>query len=447
MAAGREDAPRATAETTRRLAQEAAGKICEGELQALAARLEEQLEADARLCWCFLRLRDRAVAHLQAVDSAAYNGYEFNNAFSRFYIAARNALSGSAPPGTAGATGTESPAGEPASEVALAACYRKMQGELAEKKMSPLPWAVQSLAELKSVSACEELSLQTMMQKLQVAADESSIAYVSDASDLKLSVPEAVRAKLKQRALAFVKRRCSQNVKDDAAQEALAGLIFKVTVLNYLVASSSLYWGFGPEVYQKAQDLGAVLECYASPFNHSLELFCSPCMPLDMVFGSLGSFYHPRVLQLAAELPEGALLVANPPYLETELAACVERVRQLCGKSSSSGGKARLRAISIFPKWDGAAGVDRYKEWAQEEGGIVAELQKLGHKYHDYQRSVQVLATFPSYGFGVGCAASKSEKEQLIGLFDVMRCSTPRAPKRQRRENGSAQNGQRTAAS
>ena len=29
-----------------------------------------------------------------------------------------------------------------------------------------------------------------------------------------------------------------------------ADKIFRTTVLNYLVASSSLYWGFGPDVYK-----------------------------------------------------------------------------------------------------------------------------------------------------------------------------------------------------
>ena len=48
-------------------------------------------------------------------------------------------------------------------------------------------------------------------------------------------------------------------------------------------------------------------ECYAHPFNHALPVFCSPCAPLDHVYGSLGSFYSESVDRLVAKLPAGAV--------------------------------------------------------------------------------------------------------------------------------------------
>jgi len=196
--------PDLSAVDLRRQVKELARQICEQDLEALAKALPQQLASDATLCWRFLRLRDKAVAHLRRVDGKAFNDYEFNNVYSRFYIAARNALSGSLPPA---ARGLEQ-ADKPESEAAFAACYRKMQGELVEKKMSPLPWTLRSLAELQATAAgegeedAEPKGTEEVLAKLCIAEDESSFTYRSEvgASELTLAVPLTVRAKLRERA-------------------------------------------------------------------------------------------------------------------------------------------------------------------------------------------------------------------------------------------------------
>ena len=78
-----------------------------------------------------------------------------------------------------------------------------------------------------------------------------------------------------------------------------------------------LFSNFGGPEWQR-QGVLAVLT--------KVQPFCSPCAPLDLVFGSLGSFYHARIDEFCKRVPAGAILVANPPYLEVELLACADRV-------------------------------------------------------------------------------------------------------------------------
>ena len=60
-----------------------------------------------------------------------------------------------------------------------------------------------------------------------------------------LEVPRHVSLRMRGLAKQFVDERCA-----DLDSAEWADKIFRTTVLNYLVASSSLYWGFGPDVYK-----------------------------------------------------------------------------------------------------------------------------------------------------------------------------------------------------
>merc|ERR1719336_2512107 len=129
-------------------------------------------------------------------------------------------------------------------------------------------------------------------------------------------VPSDVCARLKAAALNFARNFGTQAAR---SPEALADRIWRATVLNYLPASSGLMWGLGPDFYGRSSAMGALLECYASPFNHSLPTFCSLCYPLDLVFGSLGSFHSKAVDRFLQENAfSTSLLVVAPPYIESE---------------------------------------------------------------------------------------------------------------------------------
>eukprot|EP00927_Polykrikos_kofoidii_P045015 TRINITY_DN38880_c0_g1_i1.p1 TRINITY_DN38880_c0_g1~~TRINITY_DN38880_c0_g1_i1.p1 ORF type:complete len:506 (-),score=103.80 TRINITY_DN38880_c0_g1_i1:66-1583(-) len=442
----------------RRAATEAAQQVCQVELTTLGARFTEQIAEDVRLCAIFLDLRDRAVSHLQRqAATCRFNAYEFNNIYARFYIAARNALSAPLADADNG-TGAEADA-----QGLLRDCFGKMQKELCEKSMEALPWVVSSLSDAAAAafsrgtgsgvsSAAEEadvtnggiidgncdacvvpgdgsrgdsdtggagndgsvatrsmnsschvigVSTDAVLARLEADEEERLFTFKGHASKLSMRVPLHVRGRLRERILTFLRGLPNLDVDE---RDTLATRLFRVTVLNYIIASSSLYWGFGPDVYLSAEAAGAVLECYASPFNHSLDHFCSPCAPLDLIFGSLGSFYHSRVSRFVERLPAGAILVANPPYLESELLACTRQVQNLLMATA----KQPLSAVSIFPNWRGAEGLELYRAWVQKEGGLVEELPKYGHEYYDYQDCRRIVARFDSLGFAITSSCGSS---------------------------------------
>ena len=130
-----------------------------------------------------------------------------------------------------------------------------------------------------------------------------------------------------------------------------ARFLLRVTALSYLPASGSLYWGFGPGVYNFVRtELNGRLEAYASPFNQTMPLYCSPFW-LDKVFFSCGSFYEfvgvgggwrllgswdaeglrgPEEKQ-GGKNTDGGLttVVANPPYIEADLELCAKTIAEL----------------------------------------------------------------------------------------------------------------------
>merc|ERR1712039_492376 len=104
-----------------------------------------------------------------------------------------------------------------------------------------------------------------------------------------------------------------------------------------MVASGSLYWGFGPDAYNFVKEnLGGMIELYASPFNHTLEHFCSP-FELDKVYGSLGSFYKVNwkvtfsgnAFANIKTQDQRIVVIANPPYIESEIELCCKNVEKL----------------------------------------------------------------------------------------------------------------------
>ena len=377
-------------------------------LQRLGLELEERITKEFAVVARFLKVRavvvagalgessrEEETARRQQQQRGTSQGernrrkkaaYELNNIFARFYIAARNEQSG----------------------VPFLETYNKMLAELKEKHLDcpAVWWEVDSWEALlrlaattpstaskeeggvkQTVAGKEEDELEddaALAKDLQAGLVETEAGVTMEAGgeppsnehysccsykygDLELPVPLAVRQKLLGRAKAF----CQEFVPGYGGNEQLPQAILRATACGYLLASGSLYWGFGPEVYSHAREvLGARLECYASPFNASLPVFCSP-LPLDAVFGSLGSFYSrpddQRVeqflrisaaqaaageqQQVGVQLAESSetgkraadsasasslssssrpvTIVANPPYLESELLGCAERLNYL----------------------------------------------------------------------------------------------------------------------
>lgn len=370
-------------------------EICAEELTKLAAHINEQLQADAGLVWRLAHLRRQLLAAIEQKCASAGRKrkggggplYEFNNIFSRFYIAARNALTQAS-----------------IADDALVKPYEKMVAELGEKGLEK-PDPNKPLRNLDDLPGPP--SLEKILSEMSTQDKGHNVVY--SFCSISMIVPRSRESTLFLQAKTFARR-----FGDDA--DSKASKIWQVTVLNYLLASSSLYWGFGPDVYKKAESAGAVIECFASPFNHSLPVYCSPCFPLDLVFGSLGSFYDSLLERYMDRSSPGSLLVANPPYLETELLACFERVDFLVQKGS--------KAISIYPRWDGCHAVKLFRErvGANEESGFVISLDANAHAYFDYQEWQQVPARFASLGFALGNSKSSFDSTPLREIFEALKC-------------------------
>lgn len=73
-----------------------------------------------------------------------------------------------------------------------------------------------------------------------------------------------------------------------------------------------------PRVFKYLRTLGVSCECFASPFNATLNNYYSAFADTDKVFGSKGSFFD-------ANLPSGFYEV-NPPFAEAFMTRVVERL-------------------------------------------------------------------------------------------------------------------------
>mmetsp|Transcript_23429 Transcript_23429/g.52890 ORF Transcript_23429/g.52890 Transcript_23429/m.52890 type:complete len:392 (+) Transcript_23429:94-1269(+) len=386
-------------------AVELAERFRANRLSLLAKDLEGTLVEDKVLVSRMLRARHLLMKNsvwAQTYDHPRLREksiYEFSNAFARFYISARN-----------------SDADTPA---VFAPFYDKLVGEIQQKGMTITgEWsACASLEELWGrAESIEELNW--VQSEVSKPGSKASTQFSCD--DLKLVVPAEVKQRMLERATEFTRR---FEVPDPAAA---ANQIFLSTAQAYLPASGGLYWGFGPEAYEFTRgELGAILECYASPFNHSLPVFCSPIQPLDCVYGSLCSFYENKVVVdfvKAVGEKEPAVIVANPPYIEAELQGCSDRLAALGADPPAAG----LRVVSIFPKWDGAGGVVGME--AQCSQRVVLEPEQ--HAYYDYQTGRFIPARFASLGFVLGWPKNGEAEQKCAEVFKLLAHGGKRSKKR-----------------
>eukprot|EP00397_Hematodinium_sp_SG-2012_P045698 GEMP01051420.1.p1 GENE.GEMP01051420.1~~GEMP01051420.1.p1 ORF type:complete len:378 (+),score=72.14 GEMP01051420.1:42-1175(+) len=356
------------------------------------SRVEALLKEDRQQAVEFLCLRDQVRAQIFKRTKNLkrrqndINKYEFNKIFSRFYMCCRNGRQ------------------------TFKDFWTKMLFELMEKELSiPPEWSgKESISNL----ALPQERIDAIFDEISQVEDEHSGVDVVQYryADLILQMPKAKHADLLARAEIFLNEcRTRGNSEENSGGTekdeniTTAADVLKVTAASYMVASGSLYWGFGPKVYEFAKNqLNATLEAYASPFNHTLPSFCSP-FELDRAYGSLGSFYNLKFTG------EHMVIVANPPYIEAELLGCAEKIDELL-----KAGVALI--VSIFPKWDGAEGLEKLRN--HPNALFTDTLDSEKHRYYNYQTSRFINATFPSLGFALGRSSKDEEMTaKAHGLF------------------------------
>ncbi|KAF4687487.1 hypothetical protein FOZ60_003853 [Perkinsus olseni] len=361
----------------------------------LASDLDGCMRQYAAVTLTLLSARERIVKDLRFSKGCpnfvrrrkSYRKYEFHNCYGRFYIAVING------------------------RIPFEKVLEKLQSEVREKHLecSTLD-ACAGVSDLQDFSEkCgilpmteETVDVDAVVGRIEEEPvdDPSNIKFVhdSDPEYLSLEMTKERYQEMITSAETFLKTRL--NVEDcDVFPRATK--LFKLCVVCYIMASSPLYWGFGPKVYQFVEKhLNAQLEGYASPFNHTLSRYCSP-FSLDMVFGSLGTVYGAPVIEEVTkilntlEADQPLTLVLNPPYLESELMNCAHRVAELVDLD------ARIRVLCIVPQWDDAPGIKalRGRDEAGKLKGVLAEDRLLGkyeHYYWDYQKWRPINAKFGS---------------------------------------------------
>jgi hypothetical protein len=125
-----------------------------------------------------------------------------------------------------------------------------------------------------------------------------------------------------------------------ASKRRLVRLICYYTILGL---QTGQFWGLVPEFYkivQRTYGDGAI-ECFASPFNHTLERFYSPLAALEKPFGSMGNFFYrfPRDTTYSA-------YIINPPFVEPIINKVFELVQQKL-KSETR----KIDVIIYLPNW------------------------------------------------------------------------------------------------
>ena len=133
----------------------------------------------------------------------------------------------------------------------------------------------------------------------------------------------------------------------------------------------------------------ATVELFGSPFNATLDRFCSAFPDLEKDFGSIGSFFD-------LHLHSGVYFM-NPPYDETLMEESVQKVL------SALNSDERITVILVLPLWDSEKQVQvRGEAYVQKKFGAyrsVSESQYLQsetvcrwdtHKFFDYYKQENV---------------------------------------------------------
>lgn len=92
---------------------------------------------------------------------------------------------------------------------------------------------------------------------------------------------------------------------------------------NFIAPETGLFWSIHPRVYKFLNNFNVEkldeppIECFASPYNHNLPLFCSAYNE-DRLYGSLGNFFNVITSRgfdgCIAQTHQKRRWIVNPPY-------------------------------------------------------------------------------------------------------------------------------------
>ena len=115
---------------------------------------------------------------------------------------------------------------------------------------------------------------------------------------------------------------------------------------------------------------GVDYECFASPFNHNAERYCSAFADTDTFFGSRGSFFA----DFAGLEETGGSFYANPPFVEEVMRDMLETIQVMLAWETP------VTFVVVIPYWTDEA----CHKWMMEQiaqGTAKHKVLQQGHVY------------------------------------------------------------------
>lgn len=149
-------------------------------------------------------------------------------------------------------------------------------------------------------------------------------------------------------------------------------LIYHILGLN-----SGQFWGLHPKVYTLFNN--SVVECFASPFNHSIDNYYS-LLTIDKEFGSKGNFFDNFINS------QYDTYIINPPFTEYIILKVFKYIKLKLKKD-----KRNYCIFLYIPKWDDI-NIPFYNDCIKK---YKIHKQDLKNSYvYDYINEKNIIATF-----------------------------------------------------
>lgn len=192
--------------------------------------------------------------------------------------------------------------------------------------------------------------------------------------------------------------------------------VFDMGFNYYILEGHGFQWSVPPSVFSLLKDqLNLSMECFASPLNASLPLFCS-LFEVDTKFGALDNFFN-LVLDQSLE----GCFEMNPPFIEKIFERSSDRVINFIERSQKDG--KYLMFIYVMPSWTDCIGY----QTLSESPFLIDEmtLDRDQHYYFQNHNKKMICANFITHILLIGTTAAKqhwqettpSTKAEMISRF------------------------------
>lgn len=159
------------------------------------------------------------------------------------------------------------------------------------------------------------------------------------------------------------------------------GVISVILRYYMLGPTSSYFWGMDKRIYTAISDTTLpVVEGFASIFNNTLPIYCSP-FPEDRRHGSQGNFFD-----YIKKIDYPARIIANPPYTERVMLAatnaCIKYIDE------TPGGEC----VMMYPKWEDA---ESYELLMNHPGIQHLSFNNGNYAIHDHHINSPIFTPMP----------------------------------------------------